>query len=98
MDVRFLKKDVERLYTDPTYSGSFCDAVVRSFRKRVMAIVNAQDERVFYQMKSLHYEKLKGNRSHQSSMRLNDQWRLILEVEGKAPKKTVVVIDIEDYH
>jgi toxin HigB-1 len=49
-------------------------------------------------MKSLHFEKLKGSRDHQHSMRLNDQWRLIVELDGKAPNKTVVVIGIEDYH
>lgn len=48
-------------------------------------------------MKSLHYEKLKGKRSHQRSMRLNDQFRLIVEIE-EANGRTVVVISIEDYH
>jgi proteic killer suppression protein len=58
----------------------------------------APDERVFYNLKSLHFEKLKGDRSSQHSMRLNKQWRLILELEGVAPDKLVVVIRIEDYH
>jgi len=29
-------------------------------------------------------------------MRLNDQWRL--EFEGNSPKKTIVIVNIEDYH
>jgi toxin HigB-1 len=41
---------------------------------------------------------LKGNRSSQHSMRLNKQWRLIVEFEGVAPNKLVAVISIEDYH
>ena len=58
----------------------------------------ARDERDFYALKSLHYEKLKGQRSHLRSMRLNDQWRLILELE-RTPSRTIVVVkDIEDYH
>lgn len=57
----------------------------------------APDERDFYRMKSLHYEKLKGKRSHQRSMRLNDQYRLILEIE-EIKGRTLVVISIEDYH
>ena len=32
-------------------------------------------------MKSMRFEKLKGARSHQFSLRLQDQWRLILEIE-----------------
>ena len=41
----------------------------------------ASDERTFYELKSLHFEKLKGDRSHQHSMRLNKQWRFIVEFE-----------------
>ena len=58
----------------------------------------ADDERVFYAMKSLRFEKLKGSRSQQRSMRLNKQFRLIVELEGEPPTKTVVIIGIEDYH
>ena len=49
-------------------------------------------------MKSLHFEKLKGNRNHQRSLRLNKQWRLILEIQQSTDGKLVVVISIEDYH
>lgn len=61
-------------------------------------IRSAVDERDFYQQKSLHFEKLKGGRSHQHSVRLNDQWRLILEFDGDGSSKTVVIVAIEDYH
>ncbi len=49
-------------------------------------------------MTSLHYEKLKGDREGQRSMRLNDQWRLILRVTQVEPGKLVVIISIVDYH
>lgn len=48
--------------------------------------------------KGLRYEKLKGNRSGQHSMRLNSQFRLILRIEGDTATKTVVIMAIEDYH
>jgi proteic killer suppression protein len=72
--------------------------MVKAFRKRMQTIRAARDERDFYALQSLRFEKLKGARSHQHSMRLNDQWRLILEFEGKGEKKTLVVVGIEDYH
>jgi plasmid maintenance system killer protein len=31
-------------------------------------------------------------------MRLNDQWRLILEIEEDGQGKTLVIVGIEDYH
>ena len=34
----------------------------------------------------------------QRSMKLNDQWRLVLEFEGDGPEKVVWVVAIEDYH
>jgi proteic killer suppression protein len=49
-------------------------------------------------MKSLHFEKLKGARSHQHSIRLNRQWRLIVELERSANGRLVIVVSIEDYH
>lgn len=98
MGAQFRDERLNRLETDPKYDGGFSQAVVRAFRKRMQMIRAAPDERVFYQLKSLHFEKLQGNRSHQYSMRLNDQWRLITEFEGNAPQKTVVIMSIEDYH
>ena len=98
MDVRFADERLDRLETDPRYTAGFSQAVVRAFRKCMQVIRSAPDERVFYGMKSLHFEKLQGKRSHQRSIRLNDQWRLIIEFEGKAPGKIVVVVSVEDYH
>ena len=95
MEVRF--KD-ERLEVDPTYDAGLPQAVVTTYRKRMQFIRNAPDERDFFAMKSLHFEKLKGKRSHQHSMRLNQQWRLVIEFVGVAPNKVVAVISIEDYH
>jgi proteic killer suppression protein len=96
--VRFSKAILDRLEEDPNFDGGFPPSVVTAYRKRMQAIRAAADERAFYALKSLHFEKLKGKRDHQHSMRLNDQWRLILEFEGKASDKVAVVIDIEDYH
>jgi proteic killer suppression protein len=98
MEVQFGDAKLDRLETDPRYDGGFSQAVVTAFRRRMQMIRAAPDERVFYQLKSLHFEKLQGRRSHQYSMRLNDQWRLVMEFVGEAPQKGVVIISIEDYH
>jgi len=98
MEVRFSDTALDRLETDAKYDAGFSAQIVKAFRGRMQIIRAAVDERSLYQLKSLQFEKLKGNRSHQRSMRLNDQWRLIVEFEGAAPKKVVVVIAIEDYH
>jgi proteic killer suppression protein len=98
MEVRFQDARLDRLETDPMYDAGFPHVVVTAYRKRMQLIRNAPDERDFYQMKSLHFEKLQGNRSMQQSMRLNAQWRLVIQFEGVSPEKVVAVISIEDYH
>lgn len=90
--------NLDRLETDAGFNAGFDVAIVRRFRKTIQVIRAAPDERTFFQMKSLHYEKLKGKRSHQWSMRLNRQLRLIVELEQQESGKLVVVVSIEDYH
>lgn len=98
MDVAFRDADLDRLETDASFDGGHQPAIVKAFRKRMQAIRAAADERDFRNQKSLRFEKLKADRAHQHSMRLNDQWRLILELKGKGRDKTVVIVRIEDYH
>ena len=98
MEVIFHDKDLDRLYTDPKFDAGFSQAIVRIYRKRMQLIRSAPDERAFYAMKSLHFEKLRGDRSGQHSMKINDQWRLILEFEGSGSEKVACIVGIEDYH
>ena len=72
--------------------------MAKSYRRKMQFIRAARNEQDFYAMKSLHYEKLKGSRSHQRSMRLNKQFRLILTIEKDVTGNTVVILAIEDYH
>lgn len=98
MDVAFADDDLDRLDTDPVFTMGLAQSVVKAYRKRLQAIRSASDERDFYALKSLHYEKLKGRRQHQRSMRLNSQYRLILEVQSGGAGRRVTIGSIEDYH
>ena len=48
-------------------------------------------------MKSLHFERMRSNPNNYS-MRLNDQYRLMIELRSGPQGKTVVILGIEDYH
>ena len=98
MDIEFENDDLEKLECDATFDGGFERGVIKIFRKRIQLIRSALDERDFYALKSLHFEKLKGDRAGSYSMRLNIQWRLIIKFRSEGSGKVVVVIDIEDYH
>jgi toxin HigB-1 len=98
MIVEFGSDDLDRLETDPTYDGGRSAPVVKPYRKRMQEIRAAPDERTFYALRSMRFEKLSGSRKGQYSMRLNDQWRLIVAFRGKASTKTIIVMEIVDYH
>lgn len=97
MDVQFNDKDLEQVEGDERATGGFSQLIVKAFRKRMQMIRAATDDRDFYAMKSLHFEKMKSNPNHHS-MRLNNQYRLILELKSASQAKTVVIVGIEDYH
>ncbi len=92
MEVVFRDSSLDRLEVDAKFDAGFSRAVVKAFRKRMQYIRGAADERAFYEMKSLHFEKLKGDRKEQHSMKLNDQWRLIVKLEKKSEKTVVEIL------
>lgn len=97
-EVVFNDPKLDRLEIDPNFNAGYQSALVKAFRKRMQQIRAAIYEKDFYELRSLRFEKLKGDRKHQHSMRLNDQWRLILEFKEEGSRKIVTVVGIEDYH
>ena len=97
VNVRFKDKRLDRLFHEAS-DGGYHPRIAGVFRRRVNQIKIAPDERDLYLSKGAHFEKLKGDRAHQHSMRLNDQFRLVIELEGEGPDKLVWIVGIEDYH
>ena len=97
MDVQFYDKDLEQVEANENATAGFAVGIINAFRRRMQMIRAAPDERDFYAMKSLHFEKMRSNPNHHS-MRLNDQYRLIIELKRESQVKTVFILGIEDYH
>ena len=98
MEVDFEDDDLDRLETDPRATAGHGQHVDRAFRKVLQAIRSAVDTRDIYAIRGLHFERLQGQRSHQHSLRLNKQWRLIVQIVGTTGGARVLVQAIEDYH
>ena len=98
METEFGSQDLRDLYTKQGFSAGYGKDIVKAYRKRIQIIIAAKDERDLYAIKSNHFEKLKGNRAHERSLRLNDKMRLIVEVKQGTAKNKVLVKGIEDYH
>jgi proteic killer suppression protein len=94
VDIRFKDEALARLAVEEG-DGGYPPGIAKAFRKRVQTVEAAPDERVLRSWKSLHFEEME---NHQHSIRLNKQWRLILEFEGKGTSKVVIMVEIKDYH
>ena len=98
MEIVFKTQDLDLLETEPDFTAGFSREIAKAYRKRIWAIRAAKDERDLYAVRGNRFEKLKGARAHQFSLRLNDQMRLIVEIEPANPKNRILIIGIEDYH
>ncbi len=98
--MRFYFSDdrLRALYEGIKTSGKFHPHVVRAFRKKVGLVAAVGNENDLRAMHSLHFEKLKGDRAGQCSIRLNKQWRLIFRIENTPDGNQIVIDEIDDYH
>lgn len=97
LEVEFADGDLDRLEVDPTFTAGFGRDVVRGYRKAMQAIRAAADERDLYRG-GLRMEKLSGDRQGQYSLRINKQWRLIIELDNGTEPKTIRILEVTDYH
>lgn len=98
VNLTFRHADHERIATEAGHSGGLPPEVVRAFRKVVQGLRSATDQRDIRSMKSWRLEKLKGDRKHQHSIRLNKQWRLILELMGTGASASIGIEEIENHY
>ncbi len=99
MRIDFEDDELRRLYEEPNFHAPrYGRDLVKAFRRKMGLIVGASSEQDLRAMNSLHFEKLVGDRGGQHSIRLNDQWRLILRLEDDADGRVVVIVEVVDYH
>lgn len=98
MRVEYHDEVLRRLAEEQGYAPKGWDPdVIKSYRKKVQLISAAGDERDLYALRGLRMEKLKGDRLGQTSMRLNDQFRLILTFKTEGDR-VAVLLEVVDYH
>ena len=95
---RHVNETLRRLEDEADYSGGYSETVVEAFRERIRTIIRADNENDLRALKSLHFEKLKGKRKHEYSMRINDQFRLIFQIEAAERGNRLVIVDIEKHY
>lgn len=98
MRVEYDDDDLRRLAEDPGFRPKrWGPDVIRAYRKKIQILHAATDERDLRALRSLRLERLSGDRAGTSSIRLNDQFRLILTFRTENGR-VVVVLELVDYH
>ena len=98
MDVEFQDKRLALIETDRAAETKLPVSVINSCRHKLVVIRAAPDERTLRNWKSLHYEKLYGDREGQRSIRINKQWRIVFTIDNTCTPPKMTVIKIGDYH
>ena len=98
MNFRHTSKTLQKMDEQPDFDGGFAIGLAKAFRSRMHAIRQATNENTLRAIKSYRFEKLKGDRQGDYSIRLNDQFRLTFQIEEEEGGNRLVILDIEDYH
>jgi len=98
MDVVFANPTLALIETDDAGETKLPVPVIKSARRKLTVLRAATDDRSLRTWKSLHYEKLKGDRAGLRSIRLNDQYRMVVALDESTSPQTITIIAIEDYH
>jgi toxin HigB-1 len=96
--VEYGDEEMRRLAEDAAFvPKGWSRDVIKAYRKTIQRILAARDERDLYALRGLRLEQLRGDRTGQHSMRLNDQFRLIVTFKTSGGRVTVIV-EVVDYH
>jgi toxin HigB-1 len=100
MDISFNNKLLEDLYvgnkvTDKQFRSN--PALIKQYIKTVKKLQSIQKVEQLFQYAGLNYEKLKGNLAGYSSVRINNQYRLIFEeIANKNEPFEIVLFQLDE--
>jgi proteic killer suppression protein len=98
MRIVFAHAALALIETDEAGATQLPVAVIKSARRKLTVLRAAIDDRSLRNWKSLRYEKLKGNREVQRSIRINNQFRMVFSLDEETDPPTITILSIEDYH
>lgn len=96
MIVAFYKDYLRELYETGKNDKKhrFQPDIVKRYKDRINTLKNKDSIEALYNMKSLHYEVLKGDKAGISSIRVNDQYRIEFTVSEEETETVVYICNI----
>jgi toxin HigB-1 len=98
MDIVFADPILGLIETEDAGQTRLPVPVIKSARRKLTVIRAAPDDRALRNWKSLHSEKLKGDRDGYRSVRINEKYGIVFSLNETTKPPTVTIIAIEDYH
>lgn len=80
-----------------TGRGSYPPEIIKAFFKKIQLIKNAKNENDLRKIKSNHFEKMEGYKNRYS-LRLNLQYRLIIELLKDGIYKIILIKEISNHY
>lgn len=98
MEIAFVDLGLAEVETVNAGSTGLPVPVIKAVRRKLTVLRAATDDRALRNWKSLHYEKLKGSREGQRSIRVNDKYRIVFTLDSDTEPQKATILLIEDYH
>jgi proteic killer suppression protein len=98
MDFRFATDRLHQLYTSKRGARRYPSGIVDAFLRRVRHIEAAVDERDLRAPPGVQFERLRQGYQGKCSLRLNEQWRLIIEIREEKGRKIVLIHEISKHY
>jgi proteic killer suppression protein len=96
---RHTDKALQQMEDDVDFNNGYSHAVADKFRMRIQQIVAAVNENDLRNNGPLHFEKLKGKRKHEYSIRIDKSFRLVFQIESAGEGlNRLVITGMENYH
>jgi toxin HigB-1 len=96
MEIEFRDDGLALIQSDRAAETGLPSVVIRSCCEKFAVIRAASDLRTLRNLRSLQYEKLEDRGSTKHSIRLNEEWRLIFELDEKQGVPALIVLAIDD--
>lgn len=94
MEVEFRDTKLELVETDRAAETKLPVGVINSLRNKLRFLRSVPDERSLRNWRSLHYEKMTNN---ERSIRINDQYRLIFEIDTTRQPNKLTILRVWDH-
>lgn len=97
MIVTFEEEYLEELYKKGRTSNKkfrFQPDIIKRYKSRIDTLISAPTKEILYQINSLHFKALQGDKKDRFSIRVNDQYRIEFTMSETLEEPIVTICNI----